>query len=207
MSEAKKIKEIAVRIEKVKEFRLSKTDKSANKLAMRPHQFREFRSTTSQTLVVPSVSSENRPYIPIGFIGQDTIVSNLAFAIYNCEPWLFGLISSRMHMVWIRTVCGSLETRLRYSSGLGYNTFPFPEISAAKKTEITSLSFDIVSAREMYSEISLGDLYNDIPEDLRILHDYLDKTLDSCYQIAPFESDTERIKLLFDLYEQKTLSR
>lgn len=207
LSEAEKIKEIAVRIENVKKFRLSKTDKSANKLATRPHQFREFRSTTSQTLVVPSVSSENRPYIPIGFIGKDTIVSNLAFTIYNCEPWIFGLISSRIHMVWIRTVCGSLETRLRYSSGLGYNTFPFPQISAEKKAEISSLVFDIVSAREMYSEGNLGDLYNNIPENLRILHDYLDKTLDSCYQVEPFESDTERIKLLFDLYEQKNLSR
>ncbi|MBK8953368.1 MAG: hypothetical protein IPM85_15000 [Chitinophagaceae bacterium] len=106
-------------------------------------------------------------------------------------------------MVWIRTVCGSLETRLRYSSELGYNTFPFPQISAEKKAEISSLVFDIVSAREMYSEGNLGDLYNDIPENLRILHDYLDKTLDSCYQVEPFESDTERIKLLFDLYEQK----
>lgn len=203
LSDAKKIKEIAERIEKVKKYRQAKTDKSAIKLAARPHQFREFRSTMTQSLVVPSVSSENRPYIPIGFVGGDTIVSNLAFAIYNCEPWIFGLISSRIHMVWIRTVCGNLETRLRYSSGLGYNTFPFPQISEEKKAELSSLSFDIISAREMYSEMSLGDLYNDLPENLRILHDYLDKSVDSCYQARPFESDTERIKLLFDLYEQK----
>lgn len=207
LNEAQKIEEIAVRIENVKNFRLSKTDKSAKKLAARSHQFREFRSTISQTLVIPSVSSENRPYIPIGFIGKDTIVSNLAFAIYNCEPWIFGLICSRIHMVWIRTVCGSLETRLRYSSGLGYNTFPFPQISAEKKAEISALVFDIVSAREMYSEGNLGDLYNNMPENLRMLHNYLDKTLDSCYRVEPFESDTERIKLLFDLYEQKILSR
>ena len=109
-------------------------------------------------------------------------------------------------MVWIRTVCGSLETRLRYSSGLGYNTFPFPQISAEKKAEISSLVFDIISEREMYSDGNLGDLYNNMPENLRILHDYLDKTIDSCYQVEPFESDTERIKLLFDLYEQKILS-
>ncbi len=204
LNAAKKIKEIATRIDKVKKYRQSKTDKSAIKLASRPHQFREFRSTTTQSLVIPSVSSENRPYIPIGFVGGDTIVSNLAFAIYNCEPWIFGLISSRIHMVWIRTVCGSLETRLRYSSGLGYNTFPFPQISPEKKAELSSLSFDIVSAREMFSEMSLGDLYNDLPENLRMLHGYLDKSVDNCYQTKPFESDTERIKLLFDLYEQKS---
>lgn len=201
LNKAKEITEIAARIEKVRKFRLSKTDSSAKRLAERPYQFREFRSTTSSTLVVPSVSSENRPYIPIGFIGEDTIVSNLAFAIYNCEPWIFGLISSRMHMVWIRTVCGNLETRLRYSSGLGYNTFPFPKITTEKKNQITSLVFDIITNREIYCEQSLGSLYNDLPESLKILHSYLDNEIDSCYQQQNFISDTERIKVLFDLYE------
>jgi hypothetical protein len=204
LNEAMKIPEIAMRIEKVRNFRLSKNDTSARRLADRPYQFREFRSTTSTTLVVPSVSSENRPYIPIGFINEDTIVSNLAFAIYNCEPWIFGLISSRIHMAWIRTVCGNLETRLRYSSGLGYNTFPFPKISEEKKNQITSLVFDISSLQENYSEKSLGELYNDLPEDLKILHNYLDDEVDSCYQIEKFSSDTERIKVLFNLYEANT---
>jgi len=205
LNNATKISEIASRIEMVRKFRLSKSDKSAIRLADKPYQFREFRSTTSITLVVPSVSSENRPYIPIGFISDDTIVSNLAFAIYNCDPWIFGLISSRMHMVWIRTVCGNLETRLRYSSGLGYNTFPFPKISEEKKKQITSIVFDIIANREIYCEQSLGDLYNDLPESLKILHHYLDDAIDSCYQNEKFFSDTERIKVLFNLYELNTL--
>lgn len=204
LNEAMKIPEIAKRIEKVRDFRLSKNDASAKRLADRPYQFREFRSTTSITLVVPSVSSENRPYIPIGFINEDTIVSNLAFAIYNCEPWIFGLISSRIHMAWIRTVCGNLETRLRYSSGLGYNTFPFPKISEEKKNQIASLVFEIISLQENYCEISFGELYNDLPEDLKILHNYLDDEVDSCYQKEKFMSDTERIKVLFNLYESNT---
>lgn len=204
LDKATEIPEITERIDKVRKYRLSKSDKNARRLADKPHQFREFRSTTSITLVVPSVSSENRPYIPIGFISEDTIVSNLAFAIYNCEPWIFGLISSRMHMVWVRTVCGNLETRLRYSSGIGYNTFPFPKISEEKKKQITSLVFDIIANREIYCEKSWGDLYNDLPESLKILHHYLDDAIDSCYQKEEFFSDTERIKALFNLYELNT---
>ena len=202
LNEANRIQAIAKRIEKVRQYRLSKSDLSAHRLAGRPHQFREFRSTTTQTLVIPSVSSENRPYIPIGFIDSDTIVSNLAFAVYDCEPWIFGLVSSRMHMVWIRTVCGCLETRIRYSSELGYNTFPFPEISFDKKSQFTSLVLDIINEREQYCNLSLGDLYSNLPHSLRILHEYLDECIDHCYRNEPFESDMERVKYLFQLYER-----
>lgn len=201
LTEAISIPEIKDRIRRVKEFRLSNSDAGARRLAERPYQFREFRETLSQTLVVPSVSSEKRKYIPIGFIGNDTIVSNLAFAVYNCEPWIFGLVSSQMHMVWIRTVCGSLETRVRYSSRLGYNTFPFPEITTEKKQLITTLVGDIIKERENYCDESLGDIYSHLPETLRILHDNLDKEIDSCYKKEPFVSDMERIKHLFSLYE------
>lgn len=202
LEEAYEIPEIKERIDKVRDFRLSKSDKNAQRLGQKPHQFREFRSSLSQTLVVPSVSSENRAYIPIGFIGKNTIVSNLAFAIYNCEPWVFGVISSRMHMTWIRTVCGSLETRLRYSSRLGYNTFPFPEINDEKKAQITSLVFNIVSERENYCDRSLGDIYSNLPERLRLLHELLDIEVDSCYREEPFNSDVERVKLLLGMYER-----
>lgn len=202
LKEALKIKDIAQRINKVKEFRLSKSDAGAKRLADRPYQFREFRSTTTQTLVIPSVSSENRPYIPIGFVGPDTIVSNLAFAIYNCDPWIFGLISSHMHMLWIRTVCGNLETRLRYSSQLGYNTFPFPDITQDKMNQILSLVYNIVSERENYCEVSLGDLYMDLPINLKMWHTYLDKEIEACYQQVPFSDDAERLKLLFKMYEE-----
>ncbi len=202
LEEAINIPEIKDRINSVREFRLSKSDKNAQKLALRPHQCREFRSSESQTLVIPSVSSENRPYIPIGFIGKNTVVSNLAFAIYNCEPWVFGIISSRMHMTWIRTVCGSLETRLRYSSRLGYNTFPLPIVNDEKKAQITSLVFDIVRERESSCDASLGDIYSNLPERLRLLHELLDKEVESCYQQEPFNSDVERVKLLLNMYDR-----
>lgn len=205
LDEAIAIGEIKKRIDRVREYRLSKKDAGARRLADRPYQFREFRETNSQTLIVPSVSSEKRKYIPIGFISNDTIVSNLAFAIYDCEPWIFGLVSSQMHMVWIRTVCGNLETRLRYSSQLGYNTFPFPQITAERKNLITSLVADVISERENYCDRSLGDLYSIFPEKLRILHENLDKEIESCYQSEPFMSDMERIKHLFGLYENNII--
>ena len=104
-------------------------------------------------------------------------------------------------MAWIRTVCGALETRIRYSSRLGYNTFPFPEISSEQKSDITSLVMDIIAERENYSEISLGALYSDLPQSLLTLHGYLDKTIDSCYAGSPFENDMDRLMVLFKLYE------
>lgn len=201
--EALEINEIADRIDKVRSYRQSKKDKAAQKLSSKPHQFREFRSTTTQTLVIPSVSSENRPYIPIGFIDKKTIVSNLAFAIYDCEPWIFGIISSRMHMAWIRTVCGGLETRLRYSNELGYNTFPLPRLSDEVKKELTFLVHEIIIARENYCDISLGKLYTIFPLDLKMRHEYLDTYVDSLYQMTPFRSDMERVRLLFELYEKQ----
>lgn len=196
------IPEVSSRITAVKTYRAAKTDSSAQALAARPHQFREFRATVNQSLVIPSVSSENRPYIPIGFIGKETIVSNLAFAIYECKPWIFGVISSRIHMVWIRTVCGALETRIRYSSRLGYNTFPFPSISQAQEKQITTLVMDIIAEREKFSESSLGALYSNLPQSLVMLHGYLDETVDHCYNGAPFTNDMDRLKVLFELYEE-----
>ncbi|MET3029173.1 type IIL restriction-modification enzyme MmeI [Flavobacterium sp. UW10123] len=201
LEEAMKIPEIAKRVRQVRDYRLSKSDKSAQKLANRAHQFREFKATSTQTLVIPSVSSENRPYIPIGFIGPKIVVSNLAFTIYDCEAWVFGLLSSRMHMIWIRTVCGALESRIRYSSRLGYNTFPTTEYVKSKKEEISAIVYNIIAEREKYCHLPLGKLYNDLPAPLRKLHLELDNLVDYCYQDMPFENDLERLKKLFDLYE------
>jgi hypothetical protein len=105
-------------------------------------------------------------------------------------------------MAWIRTVCGSLETRLRYSSRIGYNTFPLPTLSDEKKAQISSLVFDIIKERENYCDRSLGDIYSQLPERLRLLHELLDREIDSCYQRGPFSSDMERIRLLLNMYDE-----
>lgn len=203
LAEAENIPEVAQRIASVKKSRLEKSDAGAIKLASRPHQFRETRSTAKQTLVVPSVSSENREYIPIGFIGSETVVSNLAFAIYECEPWIFSLLNSRMHNLWIRTVCGALETRLRYSNELGYNTFPFPAITEAQRKTLDEFARDIIGDRECYPELTLGDLYSNLPETLRVKHEYLDVFVDSLFCSAGFSNDNDRLEYLFKAYREK----
>ena len=198
---AQSIPPIAHRISLVKQWRESSSDKTVIKFASRAHQFRELNETKKQSLIIPSVSSERRLYIPMGFVGPDTIITNLAFAIYDCEPWVMGVLSSKMHMSWVRTVCGSLETRLRYSSELGYNTFPFLEIDDSKKQVIKSIIFDIIKERENYPELDLGSLYTKMPDKLKELHDKLDFFIDSCYSSTPFDSDVDRVALLFKLYK------
>ncbi|MBL3539236.1 type IIL restriction-modification enzyme MmeI [Aminivibrio sp.] len=204
LEEAKDIPYITERIECVRRRRLASSDNSARAHAAHPHRFRENRETTKNSLVIPSVSSENREYIPIGFVDKNVVVTNLAFLIYDCEPWIFGVIASKMHNVWIRTVCGALETRIRYSSELGYNTFPFPDVSEARKTEITRRVFDVIEAREKFPGLTFAQLYDpgDMPPDLRFAHHLLDLVIDSCYRDAPFVSDKERLEVLFDLYTQ-----
>lgn len=204
VEEARSITYIADRIEWVRQKRLASKDFSARSHATHSHSFRENRETTKSSLVVPSVSSEKRIYIPIGFIDKNTIVTNLACMIYDCEPWIFGVVASRMHNVWVRTVCGALETRIRYSSKLGYNTFPFPNVSQEKKDEITRRVFAIIAAREKYSGKTLAELYapSNMPNELGYAHSLLDAVIDHCYKETPFVSDQERLDCLFELYNK-----
>ncbi len=204
LAEARSIPYIADRIEWVRQQRLASTDASARSHAAHPHRFRENRETTKSSLVVPSVSSENRVYIPIGFVDKSIVVTNLAFVIYDCEPWIFGVVASRMHNVWIRTVCGALETRIRYSSQLGYNTFPFPDIKNEQKAEITQRVLAIIAARELYSGMTYAEWYDpgNMPDELRYAHYLLDAVIDRCYRDTPFVSDRERLDCLFELYNE-----
>lgn len=195
---------IKTRIEAVKIMRLNKKDKNAQKLSKRAHQFREHRQTESYSLVIPSVSSERRLYIPVGFINNKVIVTNLAFVIYDCEPWIFAVVSSKMHNLWVRTVCGQLETRIRYSSQLGYNTFPFPNINEDIKKELNECVYMVLAEREKLSEQPLGYMYNPetITEGLIYAHSLLDKVVERCYREEEFLSDQDRLEHLFELYNE-----
>lgn len=206
LSEAMDIPPIKDRIDKCRYFRLHLADASGRKLAERPHQFREIRCTNGCSLVVPSVSSENREYMQIGFVGPDTIVSNLSFVIYEAEPWIFGVITSRMHSLWIRTVCGGLETRLRYSSRLGYNTFPFPSISDEQKQLITYHVKRVLAEREEISQKTYAQMYSEegMSVGLRYEHSMLDRVIEQCYRTEPFLSDSERLDFLFGYYKRLT---
>jgi hypothetical protein len=204
LDEAMAIPCIAERVEAVRQARLASTDRSARTHAAHPHRFREINETHRGSLVVPSVSSENRVYIPIGFVDKNIIVTNLAFVIYDCEPWIFGVVASSMHNIWVRTVCGALETRIRYSSQLGYNTFPFPEISAEQKADITQRVLAVIAARERHSGMTYAEWYdpNNMPDELRYAHYLLDSVIDRCYRSAPFVSGRDRLDCLFELYNK-----
>lgn len=197
---------IAERMSKTREVRLKSSDIAGRKLAERPHQFREFIENMTDSIIIPSVSSESRDYIPIGFLDENTVISNSAFAIYDAQLWLFGILTSKMHMAWVKAVGGRLETRYRYSATLCYNTFPFPKITETKRAEIEKAAEAVLMAREQHTEKTLAQMYDPdhMPANLREAHTNLDRVVESCYRTIPFHSDEERLEHLFALYEKMT---
>lgn len=169
-----------------------------------PHRFRETFDTpkNSQTLLVPSVSSENREYIPMGFVYNDTIISNLAFAVYNCQTWVLAILESRMHHIWIKLVCGQLESRFRYSNVLGYNTFPLPTLTDVQRRNLNELALELIRIREEFCELTIGDLYNHLPPKLKNIHSQIDDYVDALYSDIPFLSDYQRLTALMNNYEK-----
>lgn len=154
--------------------------------------------------MIPCVSSERREYTPLGFLNKDVIITNLAFAIYDAEPWIFGVISSRMHMTWVRAVAGRLKTDYRYSKDIVYNTFPISTLTTKQKEELARHVYAILEEREKYSEKTMAQLYDPekMPEGLREAHHSLDLAVERVYRSRPFGSDEERLEYLFKLYEK-----
>lgn len=205
---AETIRPIKERIAATENFRLNESKDGAS-LADRPHQFREhyiINENSKDKILIPSVSSERREYIPIGFVDKDIIISNLAFAIYNAEKWLFALLTSKMHNLWVKTVGGRLKTDYRYSATLCYNTFPFPKLTTAEKDELERLAQNILNIRDENFEMTLGEMYNPetMPDELREAHHQLDLAVERIYRPEPFTSDEERLEHLFKLYSKMT---
>ncbi|MFO0887501.1 MAG: DNA methyltransferase [Candidatus Saccharimonadales bacterium] len=202
LTEAEKIEPIKKRIEATKLFRLS-GGQVAKGIANRPYQFRYTHTATKSQIIIPIVSSENREYIPSDLLPGDSIIISSAAAIYDPEPYVFGVISSKMHMLWVRRTAGRLANRIRYLSGLCYNTFPFPNVTEKQKRMIENNVYEILDIREKYPEKNLAALYDPekMPADLRTAHNDLDKVIEICYRTKPFESAEERLAYLFKLYE------
>ena len=156
--------------------------------------------------MVPKVGSERRNFHPIGIFEKDVVVSDLAFVVQDAPVWIISTISSTMHMVWLRTVGGRLETRYRYSKDLVYNTFPFPSISKQKEEELAMCALRILEVRERYPDRTLAELYDPdkMPEDLLEAHELNDEAVERCYRARPFESDEARLQVIFDLYAKMT---
>lgn len=197
---------ISKRIASVREMRLNSKKGATQKDAEFPYKFSEIRYKESECIIVPRHSSERREYIPIGYLPAGTVVADSAFAIYDAPLWLFAILTSKMHMAWVKTVGGRLETRYRYSAQLCYNTFPFPTISETQKVELAALAQDILDLREEHFDMTLGEMYNPetMPDDLKEAHHRLDLAVERCYRPEPFNSDEERLECLFKLYVKIT---
>lgn len=209
LAQAAAIAPIAQRLQAVRAARLGATkDASAQKLAATPHRFREQVTAQTHTLVIPRVSSENRPYLPVGLLTPDCIVQEKAFAMYDAPLWNMALIASRLHWVWIGTVCVRMRTDFSYSNTLGWNTFPVPTLTEKNKADLTRCAEDILLAREHHFPATIADLYNPetMPADLRAAHDRNDEVLERIYIGRRFKNDTERLEKLFDLYTKMTAS-
>ena len=207
VEEYAEIPDVARRIEELKEIRLNS---SRPQLAEVPHLFAQITQPMDcGFILIPCHSSENRKYIPMGYFDDGSIAHNSCMVIGTNDISLFGILTSEMHMVWVRTVGGRLETRYRYSAQLCYNTFPFPSISDSKKSEIEEAATNILLVRAAYPEKTLADLYDPdkMPQDLREAHEVLDTIVESCYPGAPFANDEARLECLFKLYEKMTANK
>ena len=200
------IPEIKERIDATREARLGSKDPAANKLANRPHQFRDRKETKTQSVVIPVISSENRQYIPIAMVGSDTILSNRVVAVYDAELYMFGLLTSAMHMSWLSAVCGRLETRYSYSVEICYTTFPVHALTEIEKDILNKSARRILLARAAHPGKTLAELYDPkkMPADLREAHEENDHLVDNLYKKGGFTNDEDRLAALFDLYEQMT---
>ncbi len=201
---AKSIPPINARIIACYDFRMKSKAKTTNGYARIAHKFAQRVAGKGGSIIVPKTSSERREYVPIGYMDKDSVITDAAFVIFKQDPILFGIISSKLHGLWVRTVGGQLETRLRYSAEICYNTFPFPDVSDKKKQVVGEKAMAIVAIREAYPEFSIEDLYDpdSMPADLLQAHQELDTVVEQCYQLKPFYSDTERMETLFKLYEK-----
>lgn len=198
------------RLKKVTAFRLASKREATRELAASPSKFAFVSHKDTPYLIIPSVTSERRRYIPIGFMPADVIASNLCLIINDGKPFHFGILTSAMHMAWLRQVCGRLESRYRYSAKLVYNNFPWPPSpSAEQRRKVEEAAERVLAARQEHLDglSTLADLYDPLvmPYDLLKAHRELDRAVDRCYRKEKFISDRERVEFLFGLYAQITM--
>ena len=203
LKDALKIPPIKERIENIKTFR-STGGEVARGLMNRPHQFRYTHTAKKSLIIIPIVSSSRREYIPFGILPSEYIILSSAAAIYDSETYVFAILSSKIHLLWVRLTSGKLRGDIRYLSALSYNTFPFPIINQEQKQELERNVYQVLSERENHSEKTLSQMYDPdkMPQGLRETHHQLDLAVERCYRSKPFTSDEERLEYLFKLYEQ-----
>lgn len=200
---AKSISPINIRLERVRNARINGGTRGKNCINT-PHKFAWINQPKNSQIIIPTVSSERRKYIPIGYLDKNVIVSNSASIIHDPENYIFGIITSYIHNLWVKIVAGKLENRIRYTSAVCYNTFPFPIITETQKAQIETHVHNILEQRGKHTEKTLAELYDPekMPEGLLAAHQNLDIAIEKCYRDKPFENDEERLAHLFKLYEE-----
>lgn len=201
------IPEIKLRVLKVKEFREKSKAESTRKFAAYPTLFRQITQPKNEYIMVPSTTSENRKYIPFGFLSKDFILSNASFSIANASKYHLGILSSEMHMAWVKYTCGRLKGDFRYSKDIVYNNFPWPESASEKQIKLVEeKAQSVLDVRKEFPDSSLADLYDPIamPPKLVKAHKDLDKAVDACYSKQVFTTELSRLGFLFFLYKKYT---
>ncbi len=206
-NELKHLPKILERINEVKKYRAASKKATTRELANYPTQFAEPRQPETNYLIIPRTSSENRKYIPFAFFEKEYIVNDSCTALPNATIYHFGVLTSRMHMNWVKNVCGRLESRYRYSNSIVYNNFPWPQTPSPKNTAaVEAAAQNVLDARAAFPTSSLADLYDPLtmPPTLVRAHAALDKAVDLCYRPQPFPNEARRMEFLFELYDKLT---
>lgn len=195
------------RIEAVRQARLESAREETRHLAATPQLFGEIRQPKTKYLLIPKVSSETRPYMPVGFMKPEVIANGSALIIPKATLYHFGILSSGMHMAWMRYTCGRMKSDYQYSSQIVYNNYPWPEAPSAKqRAAVEAAAQAVLDARKKFPDATLADLYDPLtmPPALVKAHADLDRAVDLCYRPQPFDSDRQRVEHLFALYERLT---
>lgn len=185
-------------------WRSNSSRKNTVELANTPTLFAEIRQPDTNYLAIPTVCSENRRYIPMAFLTPDIVSSNQLYIVSNAELYHFGILTSNVHMAWIRAVCGRLEMRYRYSSAVVYNNFPWPTPTEAQKAKIEQTAQAILDARALYPDCSLADLYDEavMPPELRKAHQQNDRAVMQAYGFwGKLNTETECVAELMKMYQ------
>jgi len=208
-AELRDMPKIMERVELVRQFREKSTAQATRKAAERPTEFFYISQPKTNYILIPEVSSERRPYIPIGFMSKAVISANTNFLVAEPSLYLFGVLTSAMHTAWMRQIGGRLESRYRYSGSMVYNTYPWPQSPTAKQWAIVeNAAQEVLNARENHLKqgLTLADLYDPqtMPRELLKAHRRLDRVVDRSYRREPFTSERQRVEFLFALYEKLT---
>ena len=204
---ARELPTLPNRLAEVAKARLGSPKPATKKGAAWPHRFEEVKQTGSEVVtIIPKLTSERRSNIPAGLLPSKTIVTDLAFAMYDAPLWCLSIINSKLHFVWIATVCGKFKKDYRYSNVLGWNTFPVPILTEQNRSDLARMAQEILLVRESHFPATLAELYDpqSMPSNLREAHLRNDETLERIYIGRRFKNDTERLEKLFEMYTKMT---